>query len=147
MREIARKTIENGAIEEEYVIREHNGDIALECGVPGADVFKPDSFHIPTELRSWLSAAIAPVVAEKPALKFERDLTFSARAVRIFAERVKTDMPHLSAQAVLRMVADILDGGASAMEPAEAKMIPIFGVIEGGKVVPMGGGIERRFSP
>lgn len=145
MREIAKKTVENGHIEEHYrVLEAPNGDIALECSVPGTDVLKADTFSIPAELRSWLSAAVQSGVVAKPA-HFETGIEFAARAIRIFAQRAKTDTPHVSAQAALHLIADILDGGSSAMcQPVLTKVIPIRGFVEGERVFLSGIDVSGR---
>lgn len=136
MREIAKTFIENGIITEEYTVQEGpNGDVVITCGVPEADVFAPDSFHIPASLRPWLAAAVTPAIVAKPAAHFETGIEFSVHAVRAFAQRAKTEMPHISAQAALHLIADILDGGSSAArQPASAKVIPIRGFAEGERV-------------
>jgi hypothetical protein len=145
MREVATKVVTNGFVTEEYKVqKDHAGDVVLSSRASEANVLLPDVFHIPRAIRSWVSAAVALDVIDKPVSRAETGIEFSARYIRTFADRVRAEMPDLSAQAALQMIADILDGGRSAIQPTPgSRVIPIRGVAVDGRVVHIGGGFGR----
>lgn len=91
---------------------------------------------------------ITPTPTDKPAIQMEHNVTFAARMIRTFARKLLTEHPSMSAQSALAMIADILDGGSSAME---CQVVPIRGFVEDGQVVTdirpvtVAGGIVRWF--
>lgn len=148
MRRVATRVVETGSVTKEYkVTTDHAGDVMLSCRTLGSDVLRPDLFPTPRSMRSWLSGILAIDVTEMPVTPVSTGIEFSARCIRAFADRLPAEMPDLSAQDALRMVADILDGGSSATQVTTgARIIPIRGVVADGKVIHVGGH-ARRCSP
>lgn len=153
MPEIARKTIRNGTVVEVYSLdAPQDGYIVLDCRHGGSA--QRDTFAIPVEIAGWLKESI-PTDGAKPMRSFDAGVDFATRALRLLAHH--PDIRTLSGTSAILAAADLLAGGSvdeadrpdpvTWPGPIGAKVVPIMGAIDAGKVVPMGGGIVRRFSP
>jgi hypothetical protein len=62
---LATTTIDDGHLTAEFTVTEaRNGDVVITRRVIGADVLRPDTFHVPAGLRSWLAEVIPLAVTQ-----------------------------------------------------------------------------------